>query len=791
MRKALTLLTISLFAFSCGGGESGNTQLSQQMSSPNQTGTNTSSSSNSNTSSGSSSNSNTSSGSSSNSNTSSGSSSNSNTSSGSSSNSNTSSSSSNSNTSSGSSSNSNTSSGSSSNSNTSSGSSSNSNTSSSSSNSNNGRTITLRGKSYDSPIPNAIIKIKAIKTDGTEEVIKTVTADENGNWNANIDSNNIPQNSILIAETNGTLHGKQVIFKSILGKGREITNLASNHNEQLDSSVIPELTVSNISSVDTTLALLKSNSNKTKLAEKGDILKNVLKVSKLKIRKKIAAAVKAFVDGNATLRDSELLGSDTEPKVERLIKTLVVKSVDGKLERDEIRNVFNSTADYEKFLQAESELLEDNNLREVLIKGTTELSSYQLFNALKGRTFYWKDFPPDIYRKLTISNNGSINATIYQYDFNSGNWNEVNNATSNSEAQYDPANLVYRLVYDNANDKLYLLTRLGTRFEVSLVSNKDDKVYNLLLTNTNSTNVNWSSLLQFVNATNIPLVMAYGNRTYTSINGFINHYSECSSPNNPPLPPDCFFGALILDNGKVKISPSIDNQTGNLAVGEYEVQNDTLVIKFYDPDESNQNQQSQAQQQSESEMKGVVVIKLYNPTEMGNFNSLILQDASKINRNGVQLQRGIPLITFQPQTIKLSLFRDEDKVRSYVPPELLSIASMEENTSEGGTQLPQDAKETLCDVRQGTDSNGTRATITCNNNQPESITIGTSTYYIDDQGGICQSNQSVCPNNQVVGHILEITPFSFTVELHTNNTTSTYTFVNHSKKEQVINNMRL
>jgi len=41
-------------------------------------------------------------------------------------------------------------------------------------------TITLSGSAYDEPIPNANVTIKAVLSNGSEQVLKTVTADSNG-----------------------------------------------------------------------------------------------------------------------------------------------------------------------------------------------------------------------------------------------------------------------------------------------------------------------------------------------------------------------------------------------------------------------------------------------------------------------------------------------------------------------------------------------------------------------------------------------------------------------------------
>ncbi len=655
-------------------------------------------------------------------------------------------------------------------------------TSSSSINVNTSSAITLSGTAYDEPIPNATVKIKLVKSDGSETLLATTTADNNGNWTASVNSANIPDNAALIVEVNGTLNGKQVIFKSIIGKGDRIKNKAKDNNGKLTSDEVPELITSNISTVDYVLALLQKGGNTTSLVNDPEAVLATIKAQKLEVRKRMAAAIKAYLDENATLNTSVV----SDNSLTGLVKALVEKSADGDLNSTDIQQIFG-TDDFYKVYKAEHDIINDRVLKDVFVKGpaTSDINLKDFYNNLINHSFYWKD-SPGFYRKLTFDGNGNVQVTFYFYNETSGNWTQISSSQyQNYGLDYDPANWLEKLEYDNNTNKNYLLLKNGEKFEISVLE-KSDKAYTLLLTNVSST-PDWDKLLTFQqNNLNIPLVMAYGNNSYASIEDFRSAFRNCTFSLDPTTgiltSSGCFMGNLQLsDNGSIEVvEPSGTGVITTFPIGKWEIDSNInpsiLKITFYDPEGTGGNNQ----------VKGNMIIAIYSSSTMGNHDGINLVNINKTQSistasSTVSLAEGIPIMFFSINTIKLPLFTVEQAVQNFIPPQFVMMENLQENTTQSITsgELPQEAKDMLCSIGN---TDQPSSSIDCSSS-PIKIIIGTTQYTMGNTGELLDIN------NNYQGHLMDITPFSFTICWGStpNNCTSTVTYVNTSKQNEIIN----
>jgi hypothetical protein len=681
---------------------------------------------------------------------------------------------------------------------------------SSSSSSTSSTPITLKGLAYDSPISDATVKIKAVLDNGSVIEIATTTADQNGDWQANIDPEKVPDNSTLMVEVSGEKDGKNVDFKSIVAKKDNIVRKAQNNSYQVDQNQFPELITSNVSTIDYILSVMQQG-NLSNLVDDPEAILATIKSQKLEVRKKMAGAIKAFIDYNATL-------ADDNNTLQNLINQLVEKAGDGELTTAEIKQIFGDD-DYYKVFEAEHQIIKDYNLKDVFTKTsvTADITAQNIYNALtSGNPLYWKD-TEGMYRKIVFYPD-NITVTFYvATDSNGNNWIEVSPNSDNDDIKrlwdklkYDPASWLTKLIYDASEDKLYLTTKTGEKYEVILLDNSSS-AYSILL-NRVSTSPNWSNLLAFCesdNCSEMPIIQAIydnttgDNGTFDNISEFIRAFDNCtysmtpvaSSEMVPGTMPEivqhgCLLGGLeFSDNNSVKAVEinSID-ENGNITkeefkVGEYTIDNNTIHITLYDPTATDNGSSSQ------SPIKGDIIITLYDNSTMGNYNNLTLINSSSQSFSETPLRKGLPIMFFSIKEMNLTLFTNEKDVQNFVPPQfaLMNALSSSQQTSSTIASLPTQAREMLCNIGH-TDNNG--SSISCSNNydnititinSSSSTTTSSTVYTVDSVGALVN-------NNTIEGYLQEITPFSFTICWGNSpaNCSSETTYVNSDKKNELL-----
>ncbi len=616
-----------------------------------------------------------------------------------------------------------------------------------------GTTVTLSGSVYDAAIPDANVTIKAVFSNGTEVSLGTVKADSTGNWTVSVP---VPDNVTLIAEAEGTVNGKEVKFKSVLGRGETVIDIAEDNGGNVTSADIPDLVTSNISTVDYILSLLQSGGDLKDLTDNPEELLSAIKATKLEVRGKIAAAIKAYLDEGAVL-NATATGGDT---LSNLISALIRKAADGSLNSTEIQNIFQPGEEL-KVYKAQYDILNDPILKRVYTDTykTGSVNGTQLYAALSGQTLYWKDYP-DFYRKLTFNSNGTIDISYVVY--NGTGWEALTPENASMWGfDFDPANWISN--YGVLNDTLYITTWAGERYEVNLLDNTTS-TYSILLINRGGL-INWSALIRTANATGVPIVGAYGNFTYPDIETFRLAYSHCDASNATT----CFLGKLELNGTAGVVSGNVTEPIPGApivpVVGEWKIDttNRTLRVVLFGP----------SLDEADSSMVSNMVMSIYDSTLMGNYVGTQLFDFADFSETGnATLRDGLPLVYMSYDVLKLPLFRNEAEVQNFVPPSISMLASIEGNvTSTGSVELPLDARKMLCEI--GSTDEG--AVISCSSDYSAiTITIGSSDYNVDNTGALI--------NGSYVGHLVEITPFSFTANINN----STQTFTNSTKQSEVL-----
>ena len=618
-------------------------------------------------------------------------------------------------------------------------------------------TITLSGSAYDEPIPNANVTIKAVLSNGSEQVLKTVTADSNGNWTVNLDPSQIPANSTLMVEVNGTLNGKNVVFHSVLGKDDTVKNIAEKNSGKVTPSQISDLITSNISTVDYLLACLKKG--KTEMAKDPEAIISAIKAQDLDLRKKFAAAIKAYVDYNATLNSTTI----SNPDFKNLVKKLLEYAADGSLTSSEIKAVFNGT-DYVDVIKAEKDLSQDPILRKVLTEGIQNLTPAELYQKLQDHDFFIK-YNATTYAKMQVESNGSIDLTFYIYNSTSGNWEDIPQSAWNTYGlNSTPIAQLDRIEYNSTTGKLYVVFKTGQKYMMTLLGTTDAGYSMLLTYDTGS--INWRDLLNATINGNQPMVYALGTTPYTNITAFRLNCTSTSFLTNP-LRVFVLNGDTTAKSGNVTFINPFTGQTIFAGNWEY-INNDTAIkIDLYGSD-------LMQLPSTMANIHPIIIIALYNATTMGSFTGNLTDFMNATNT--VALQNGLPILYPMLDMIKFVLFTNETAVQSFMSEDMAMMSS------ETGGTLPQDVKEMLCDIGSAncTTNSALSVSMSCSD---DTITLGFSNgtnYTVGSNGEVIDTS------NNVVGHITEITPFSFAIMW--NNGTS-QEFVNATKKNDVVNNV--
>ncbi|WP_457568501.1 hypothetical protein [Desulfurobacterium sp.] len=622
-----------------------------------------------------------------------------------------------------------------------------------------GASVTLAGSVYDSPIPSATVTVKKVFENGTSVVVGTTTADSSGNWTLDVPESEISANATFLVEVSGSLNGKDVSFRSILGKGKSIMEVANSTGGNVTSEKMPDLIVSNISTVDYILSLLQTGGNLTTLASDAEELISAIKSAKLEVRGEIAAAIKAYLDEGAVL-NATFVGGDNFTS---LLRALVSSSADGSLNSTEIGNIFLPGEDL-KVYKAQYDILNDPVLKKVYTQTykTTTTNATVLADSLEGQVLYWKDFP-DYYRKLTF-NNGTISVSFVIY--NGTGWEELSPENASLMGfEFDPANWISG--YELSGNTLYLTSKAGEKFEVNLLDNSTS-AYSILLVNRGGS-IRWGTLLETANETGIPIVGVYGNTTYQNVAAFRQAFSSCNSSN----PSTCFMGQFELNGtvnavaGNVTL-PAAFPGVPSLVLGEWRIDtlNDTLRVVLFDPGFSKGN----------DGFISDMVIGVYNSTRDGNYTGTSLFDFSNFaGAANVTLRDGLPLVYFSFDVLKLPLFKSEAAVQSYVPPLFAAADSLEDNSTVGSQALPLDARQMLCGIGS---TDAPAATISCDSSYSNiTITTGGVDYYINATGALIDNS-----SGSYAGYLFEITPFSFSANIGGGN----QTFVNSTKKDEIL-----
>jgi len=329
-----------------------------------------------------------------------------------------------------------------------------------------------------------------------------------------------------MVEVNGTLNGKNVKFYSILGKDATIKDIASNNNNCVTTNEVPELVTSNISTTDYILSLLDKG-NLTNIVQDPEKVIGVIKASKFETRLRFAAAIKAYIDYNATLNSNTVQNAT----LGGLIKALALKAADGEIDVNDLKSVFTS-ASYEKVFKAEAELKKDSLLNKVLTEGFNNVTSQEVYDWLKGKTFYWKPLPNQ-YDQITFNgSNGNVTISHFCYDETNNNWGGC------TPIYPTPTDWLYELVFNDTTKKLYMVLKTGENFEVSPILHTNDTL--IIILKRSSEIPDWNEAITTSSQTNfIYGVMACDNSssTFSNLSDFINYYdiNNCSASFNSTI----------------------------------------------------------------------------------------------------------------------------------------------------------------------------------------------------------------------------------------------------------------
>ena len=439
------------------------------------------------------------------------------------------------------------------------------------------RNITIRGLAYDSEVDSGTARFYKVNSDGSLTQITQVNF-SGGEFSFNIPEDQIENNAKYVVKVEGRIGNKEIKFISTLGSGETITSKAQENNGEVSQEEIPELVVSNVSTAD--YLLLRAERGNLGEIEADEIDKLLAEVKALKLdeRVNVSAAIKAYVDEGAQLREGiNGLGG-------LVSKVIQYVSDDGELTTSELKKIFATEDDIGKFGKAIVEVKKDNNLKKVLTESANSLKDQELENAVKGKTFYYKEseYAP-LYQKITFKNDGTFENHVYVFtgDENGGHWQE--------EEDISKVPLVLKK-WKVSDKKLHIETDAGIKYIFNVLSTDDDKIVGIASIEDDS-NINWLSS---------KYAMVYNRNTYQDLESFASQFSDCdlqrvieayesgNLQTAQSLESHCFLGAFKFDtqNKKIYFSvPEFDlygHLTGvkDVEFGYYEINGNTMKIFF-------------------------------------------------------------------------------------------------------------------------------------------------------------------------------------------------------------------
>ena len=440
--------------------------------------------------------------------------------------------------------------------------------------------ITIRGLAYDSEVESGTAYLYKVKEDGNlEEIAQTDFT--NGEFSFDLPQDEFQSDAKYVLKVEGRIGDKEVKFVSALGSGETIVSKAQENNGEVSQDNIPELVVSNVSTAD--YLLLKSEYGNIGEIDADELEKILADIKALKLdeRLHISAAIKAYVDKGAELKEgiNGLAG---------LVKTVITKvRDDGKLTTSELKEIFANEEGIEKFGEALTEVKKDEHLEKVLVESVASPGDEDVRNEIEGKTFYFKpdEYAP-VYTKLTFKQDGTIESHTYVFEFDGqeGNWRE--------ESAAEKAPVLLRR-WEVSNGNIYLSTDANMKYSFHVLSVDDDKVTGIA-TLEDTSNINWLS-------EKYAMIHGSSSDTYQNIQEFVNSFTNCDlrgiiqayMNNNfqqaQELESHCFLRAFEFDtqNHKVVFLYPVFDVMGNLTdvkrivYGDYEIQNDILKVTFH------------------------------------------------------------------------------------------------------------------------------------------------------------------------------------------------------------------
>ncbi|TCK04019.1 hypothetical protein [Phorcysia thermohydrogeniphila] len=447
------------------------------------------------------------------------------------------------------------------------------------------RTVTIRGLAYDSEVDSGVAHLYKVNPDGTLVEV-TQTEFTGGEFSFEITEGDIESDAKYIVKVEGQIGGKEVKFVSTLGSGETIISKVQENNGEVSQEDIPELVVSNVSTAD--YLLLKSEYGSLSEINTEDLEKLLAQVKALKLdeRLNVAAAIKAYVDKGAELKEGI---SDLAGLVREVIKHV---NDDGQLTTSELKEIFASEDDIGKFGEAIVEVKGDENLKKVLVESAVAPEDEEVINAIEGKTFYFKEdeYAP-VYQTITFEEDedgdgkGEIetHAYVYTEGESGGQWIEENDVSKIP---------LYLKRWEVSGGKLYVYSDANIKYLFNVLSMDEDKIVGIATAEDDS-NINWlSDKYAFI----------YGDTstTYQSLEDFVSHFTNCdvaqiiqaymsgNFETAQQLEGNCFLGAFKFDtqNHQVIFSMPTFDQFGNLTgsrdlvFGSYEINGNEMKITF-------------------------------------------------------------------------------------------------------------------------------------------------------------------------------------------------------------------